>query len=155
MNKWRRFWRLSGLERGVLLRALLLLPLTTVALRLLGFRRWQATLARLAPVAETAGAGLSEASIERAQCVARMVQAASREGPSRGNCLERSVVLWWLLRRQGIAGELRIGARKQAGRFEAHAWVEFAGGVLNDAEDVHQQYAPFGRSIDSGEVKSS
>ena len=42
-------------------------------------------------------------------------------------------MLWWLLRRRGIAAELRIGARKEFERFEAHAWVEVDSAVLNDA----------------------
>jgi hypothetical protein len=52
-----------------------------------------------------------------------------------------------LLRRRGIAGDLRIGVRKEAGRFEAHAWVELGGRVLNDNEDVGERFAAFGRAI--------
>ena len=154
MNRWKKFKRLSRPERGLLLRALVLLPLTGVALRLLGFRRWQAVLARLAPLSEAGAAGFSEASIECARGVARIVQVASREGLSHANCLEQSIVLWWLLRHRGIQGHLRIGVRKQADRLEAHAWVELPGCVLNDAEDVHRHYVAFDRSIGPVEVKS-
>jgi hypothetical protein len=55
--------------------------------------------------------------------------------------------LWWMLRRQGIHGELHIGARKQGGRFEAHAWVELDGRILNDDVGVHQHYARFDAPI--------
>jgi hypothetical protein len=49
--------------------------------------------------------------------------------------LIESLVLWWLLRRQGFDGDLRIGVRKHAGQLQAHAWVEHRGQALNDAGD--------------------
>ncbi|PYU32074.1 MAG: lasso peptide biosynthesis B2 protein [Acidobacteria bacterium] len=147
VDKLQRFWRLSATERRLLLRAMVLLPLTGVALRLVGFRCWQAALARLAP----AGARLSDDpcqdSLERACVTARMVQAAERHGLGRPNCLRQSMVLWCLLCRQGVAAELRVGGRKQDGRFEAHAWVEHRGVALNDREELRQHYAPFQGSL--------
>src|SRR5713226_1799657 len=131
VNRWSRYWRLSALERSLLWRALVLLPLTTVALRLLGFRRWYAALARLAPLRPSHAVKPSLSFAEQAQLTTRMVQAASREGLCRTNCLEQSVVLWWLLRRQGISSDLRIGVCKSSDGVAAHAWVEFAGAVLN------------------------
>jgi len=147
VNRWRRYWSLSEQERGLLLRAFALLPLTAMALRLVGFRRWRAALSRLAPTEPSPAEKEAQDSHERAALTARMVRAASREGLRKGNCLEQSLVLWWLLRRQGLAAELRIGVRKQAARFEAHAWVEHGGIVLNDSDHVHQHYSPFNGSI--------
>ena len=66
----------------------------------------------------------------------------------------QSLALWWLLRRQGIASDLRLGMRKDASRFEAHAWVEYLGRVLNDRNDVHRRFAPFDRAIVPVQVKS-
>lgn len=57
--------------------------------------------------------------------------------------LHRSLTLWWLLGRQGIASELRIGVRKEQGRFEAHSWVEYEGVTLNDELDVGSRFAAF------------
>lgn len=147
LNRWRRFWNLPGPERGTFLWAQALLPLTAIALRLVGFARWRAALARLAPVEQRAFTGLEEHSIERALDTARMVQAASRYGSLRGTCLEQSLVLWWLLRRQGIDSSLRIGVRKQASELEAHAWVELGSVVLNDSGELHRHYVPFDRAI--------
>ena len=53
------------------------------------------------------------------------------------------MLLWWLLRRGGIEGELHIGARKNGSRLEAHAWVELEGEILNDSTEVHTHYARF------------
>ncbi len=153
MNRWSRYWRLSALERSFLWRALVLLPLTTMALRMLGFRRWHAVLARLAPLGPSPEVKPAPSYAKRAQLTTRMVQAASRESLCRTNCLEQSVVLWWLLRRQGISSDLRIGVRKSGDGMAAHAWVEFAGAVLNDAQDVHQHYAAFDRAIVAAEVE--
>lgn len=147
LNRWRRFWNLRGPERRAFFWAQALLPLTALALRLVGFGRWQATLARLAPIDQRAFTGMGERSIDRALDTARMVQAASRYSSRRGTCLEQSLVLWWLLRRQGICSSLRIGVRKRASELEAHAWVELGSVVLNDSGEVHQHYVPFDRAI--------
>ncbi len=66
-----------------------------------------------------------------------------RYAPYKGNCLSRSLALSWLLRRQGIESDLRIGVRNHEGEFQAHAWVECQSQVLNDASDVASRYRPF------------
>jgi hypothetical protein len=142
MPSWGKLCRLSGPERWALAQALVLLPLTALALRWLGLRRWQSALARLAP----RGGDRAVSGDDRAHATARMVQAAARYGPCRANCLQQSLVLWWLLRRRGVASVLRIGVRKGEGRLEAHAWVEHRGQALND-QDVGRRYVPFGRAI--------
>jgi hypothetical protein len=50
--------------------------------------------------------------------------------------LERSLVLWALLRARGVVSQLCVGARCEGGVFSAHAWVEYEGVVLNDRPDV-------------------
>lgn len=64
------------------------------------------------------------------------------------------MTLWWLLRREGVDPELRIGARKESGKFEAHAWVELDGQVLNDGAEVHQHYARFDAPIVAADAGS-
>jgi len=122
---------------------MVLLPITAAALRLLGFRRWQSALARLGTREQTRPGDPPGAPLERAYLTARMVRTAECHGLSRPNCLHQSLVLWWLLRRQGIACELRLGVRKQHGSVEAHAWVEHNGAVLNDNGNVRQHFVPF------------
>jgi hypothetical protein len=146
MQRWNSFWQLSGYERGVALEAAGGLLATWVGLRLAGFRRWKNVLAWLtpAPNATARQADTSQPSQRDAvQPIARMAAAAARNFFFSTNCLEQSLVLWWLLRRRGIAAELRIGARKEFERFEAHAWVEVDSAVLNDTSAVHQHFVPF------------
>jgi hypothetical protein len=108
-------------------------------------RRWKELLVRLAPL-RTAGpsAALSgQPDMNVARRVAAIQEAVTRHLPWQASCLEKSLVLWWQLGRSGIAAEMRIGARKEAGRFEAHAWVELGNVVLNDSGETHMHFAPF------------
>lgn len=127
-----------------------MLSLTAMALRVLGFRRWRATLEKFLRDVRKAPEDPAR-QLALAREVTRLAEKAERRGAVRPNCLERSLVLWWLLRRRGLPAELRIGARKQDAHFEAHAWVELAGQVLNDSETVHKHYARFDGPIASAE----
>jgi Transglutaminase-like superfamily len=129
-----------------LLQSLALLPLTSLALWLLGFQRLRATLTRLAPVGHASNRGDVEL-IRRARETARMVGTAARRGPYHATCLPRSLTLWWLLRSRRIDSDLCIGVRKDKGQFEAHAWVELRGLVLNDGSDVRERFMAFNRAI--------
>jgi hypothetical protein len=130
-----------------LLEAFLALALTAIALKMVGLRRWQAVLARRRPAGRPLP-GSDEATLVReGLAAARLVEAAARQGPYRATCLQRSLALWWLLRRRRIDSELRIGVRKEGGRLEAHAWVELRGLVLNEVKDVRERFAAFDRAI--------
>lgn len=117
---------------------LLMLPVIALLLKAVGFRRLQRVLVWLSPAKSA-----SVESINEPRRVAEIVDSAARNGLFGANCLTRSLTLWWLLRRQGIASELRFGVRKVDGEFQAHAWLEHCGQVLNDAEDVAVSYSPF------------
>lgn len=142
LNKARQ---LSRADRWLLVQAFLALPLVALGLRCFGLRRLQAGLNQGAAMAGHPSALKSD--LDQARATARLVQAAARYGLFRLKCLPQSLVLWWLLRRQGLAGELYIGVRPEPSRLEAHAWVEFQGLVLNDSEDVARRFAPFPREI--------
>jgi hypothetical protein len=69
----------------------------------------------------------------------RRVKRSTRiEGP----CLVRSMTLWTMLRRRGIAADLRVGFRKRAGKIEGHAWVEYAGMPINEDRDEVLTFVP-------------
>lgn len=53
------------------------------------------------------------------------------------------MVLWFILRRRGVAAEMRFGARKAAARLEAHAWVECMNVALNEEQGEHLHFLPF------------
>ena len=77
------------------------------------------------------------------QPIVRAVARAGQLAPYRGNCLSRSLTLFWLLRRRGLNAHLQLGARVRDGHFEAHAWVERDGIILNERADVADRFAPF------------
>jgi len=153
VRTWRGFWRLSGRSRGVALEAAAALVATKAGLRLIGFRRWKDLLVRLTPHQPDSTRSLDPSRIETAREIARIQEAVSRHLIFHASCLEQSLVLWWLLGRRGIPAELRIGARKEAERFEAHAWVEVGSSVLNDSGEAHLHFAPFDGSIISMETQ--
>ena len=90
---------------------------------------------------------------DQARLTERAVRSAELHGLTRPNCLERSMTLWWMLRLKGVRGDLNIGARKQGSQFEAHAWVELGGRVLNDDAEIHAHYARFDSPITAGELE--
>lgn len=137
-SRWARWRALSAPQRRTLLQAWGLLPLVWLALWTWGLPRLQAWLlrqplpARAAPMPLDEVAGLGHA-----------VNIAARWTPFPATCLTRSLLLVWLLRRQGVDSELRIGVQLREAVFRAHAWVERGGVPVNDRADVAADFAPF------------
>jgi len=142
MSNWRKFRRLPAGEKAVFLAALGMLPPVRVGLRMLGLRRVQAVVGRRHQAQRQAE---PDAALRRARRTARLVAVAARYAG--GTCLSRSVVLAFLLERQGISGQLRIGVRKGEKGFEAHAWVDAAGVSLDEGQDFGERYAAFDRDF--------
>jgi len=127
--------RLRADERGLALRALLLVATIRVALWILPFKR----LRRL-----TGDGKKVPLSVSHEMPVSRLVWAviaASRRVPG-ATCLTQSLALHCLLTRAGHHSQLRIGANKdQAGKFQAHAWVEYNGEPLLSSAGEVASYA--------------
>ena len=141
---WDRLRRFRTLERpaqSLFLRAIVLLPIVAVSLRWRGFRGTQAMLERF--VSNGSPSQDSAEADRRAALTAHMVSVADRSGLVHPSCLAKSLTIWWLLMRQGIAAELRIGIRKESEKMAAHAWVERKGMALNEPEEHHRHYAVF------------
>lgn len=144
-SDWHKLARLSHAERVLLFQAAVLIPLVAVAQRLISLKRLHAGLLRISKTAPGVRNGYGHAI--SANKIARLVQVAARRGVTQPSCLPRALVLWALLRRQGFPAEICFGVRREAGRFEAHAWVTHQGNVLNDAHDVGDRFAPFPAAI--------
>jgi len=145
---WARLRRFNALPRpakGLFLRAAFLLPLLTLSLRWRGFRSTQRSLRNFLSPEKTAP---REPTIEtRVAMSSRMVLAATRHSPFHSTCLERSLCLWWLLARQGIVSDFRIGVRKDGEKFAAHAWVERDGVAIGEPQAAHLHYAAFAEEM--------
>ena len=121
--------RLSATELSLLLQALVLLPLVSLSLQLWGLQRTKTALAWL----PTQDISLpSQAQVPLVAKTARMVHITTRYSVLWTTCLKKSLVLWCLLRRQGITSELRIGVQRDEGEFTAHGWVEYQGLLVGD-----------------------
>lgn len=145
-DKIRRFLSLSRSDRAIFLKAYVLLPAAAIRVQVTSLKGTLAWLTRRA--SQKTGIVLADESKHRqAQDTARLVKRAIFYSPIKGKCLSQSLVLWHLLVRQGIQSDLRIGVYKKDDQlpftpdnFEAHAWVEYQGEVLNDAPDVHERF---------------
>ncbi len=136
-----RLRRLTGREGVLLAAALVLLPLTALRLRVTGFGRLSSMAA---PGGEGGHAPAATGDASRVRATARMVAAAAHHGPFHATCLPQSLVVQWLLRRQGIPSRLQLGVRKENGVLGAHAWVEYRGEPVIDSPDVRRRFAAFG-----------
>lgn len=145
-HKISQFLALETSERWMFLKVVGMLPFTTLGLRLFGVNRCYAGLKRLAK-RRSYDVILPEESANYAQRIRLLMRLVRQHAPYRGTCLSRSLSLWWLLRRQGIESQLRIGVRKNEGRFEAHAWLEYQGYPLNAGGKVHQRFVAFEEAI--------
>jgi Transglutaminase-like superfamily len=136
---------LSRSDRALLIHAMFLLPIVATSLKTVGLRRTQSWLGRNTLAPTDPPTEQTRANVRRA---AYLVAVACRRHPIGSGCLPRTIVLWSLLRRLGIDADVRIGVRcGTQGEFEAHAWLEWNGEVLNDAADVARQYLPFNRRL--------
>lgn len=142
MDSWQKLRRLTPQERIMLAQAAMLIPLISIGLRVLGRQRLMRWLDRLGRSAGRARP--TEQLLDYARRAAYLTNAAAGRRFLQATCLQRSIALWWLLQREGIETRLVLGARKVQGEFQAHAWVEYEGEVLNDRPDVRARYAVFG-----------
>lgn len=131
---------LTSSERKALIAALFLLPLTALMVRLYGFQR---TKEKFTPGHVQHRGRDPSAELTHGYEIARMVNIAACRGVFKFNCLTRSLVLFYLLRRQGLSCQLAIGAQLRESRFSAHAWVELYGTPLNDTENVGVVFSAF------------
>lgn len=98
-------------------------------------------LIRLSAAASSAPANVGE--LARARALGLAVDRVAEHGIFRPTCLVRAAAIQRLLRRDGIgAGSIRVGVRRDAGRFAAHAWVEIGDLVLGDEAPHVRLFTP-------------
>ena len=68
------------------------------------------------------------------------VALASALYPGHAACLERSLLLFWYLRRAGVPVAFRMGVQMYP--FGAHAWVEHEGVTINDVPEHVRLFRP-------------
>ncbi len=135
-----KFFLLARDERRLFFQAIFALPLIHFGLKMLGYSALCALLDKLFPI--NAGYRLisRDEIIHRGQEMSRIVFIAGKYGFIKENCLRKSLLLWCLLRREGIGGEIHFGVQLKEQALEAHAWVEYQGIVLSDEAGEYEQF---------------
>ena len=126
MRRLKRFAQISWTERLLLLRALFIIAAARASLWLL-----PVAAARRLVMAATAFTGHEGCT---ALCV-WAVKVASRYVP-RATCLTQAVAVQALLAQAGRDSHVEIGVAKDAGKFEAHAWVVCGDRIVIGGPDV-------------------
>lgn len=112
-----------------------MVPLVVMSLRLFGIQKTVHILACF----ENGRPCSEEDSLNNARVLVRALKHTVQRAFWKGNCLSRSLVLHWMLKRRGFSSEFYIGV-KTAPKFRAHAWVEYKGVPLNAGKKVCNQY---------------
>lgn len=134
-----RFAALPPNERWLFVRAMWMLALMALAPRFLSWQTVQHWVEQRNRRLSSKKCGARTGS----RTVTRIVFAATRYGFVRGNCLSRSLALCYLLRQEGHDARLRLGGRREAKSFEAHAWVELDGQAVDNRDDTCSSFVPF------------
>jgi transglutaminase superfamily protein len=132
MKSFKRWFQLTGEDRGLLVSSLLLQASIRVGLWLVPFSNVQRLTVRWADRKGVAGVG-------RAERVIWAIAATSRLVP-RCTCFVRALAAQVLLQRCGCETALRVGvAKKRNGQLKGHAWLERNGEVVvGEMEDLSQ-----------------
>ncbi|MBX6331635.1 MAG: lasso peptide biosynthesis B2 protein [Gemmatimonadaceae bacterium] len=107
-----------------------------ISLATAGFARtWRWLRAHCQSYSQTSDIGPTDIAV-----IDYAVATASALYPGRALCLEQSLVLYYLLRRSGVAVAFRMGV--QIAPFVAHAWVEYRGTPINDVPEHVKWFTP-------------
>lgn len=133
LRGWQRLdWRERRLLGGLVV---LIVPIHAL-LATAGYSRTKRILERLSRASARRSA--TPAELESALRLARLASMAGRHGLVEATCLRQSLLIHFLLRRDGLSPAIKIGVRRQGRAFDAHAWVELDGTSLDAAVVAHQ-----------------
>ena len=146
MNRLQKLFALTPNQWYLLISALILLPIIRLSLYLFGFKKTYNKILIFC-INDQFRTDFDSAQFLEAQTVARMIDIAAAHGLHQANCLTRSLLLILVLKKQNIPCQLMIGAYEQKNidknDFEAHAWVESGGNVLNDQSNISTRFKAF------------
>ena len=146
MNRFQKLLALTPYQWYLLISAMILLPIVRLSLNLFGFKKTYNRILN-SYINDQSQADLDSSQLHEAQTVARMIDIASAHGLYQANCLTRSLLLMLALKKRNIPCRLMIGANEQKNikknDFEAHAWIESGGNVLNDQSNISTRFKVF------------
>lgn len=134
-RKLRKARMLSASDWMLIVQSAGWLAVVELGLRLMPLRALVGILQGRPRERAASGSGVS------AEHASRCVDLAARLDPFSATCLKKSLVLYAMLSRRGLAVELFIGAAKTGGKLDAHAWLECQGRVVTGGPPA-ERYAP-------------
>lgn len=141
MSRLAKVFRLSSPDRRLALEAAIFLGLARFAVVALPFRWIASALGRQIATFDAAETGEKTACFPSAP-IRRIGWAINRIGrhtPWRSNCLAKAIAGRFMLRRRRINSTIYFGVAKDLkGEFEAHAWLNSNGIILNDTADLER-----------------
>lgn len=141
LSRLKKLGSLAAPQRKILAFALLVLPAMSVCVRVLGLQKTRV----LFGVAQVARPVRPQDAAARplVREIAWLTLVAARYLPISISCLPLALTQIWLLNRNDLPSELRIGVRKRQVGIDAHAWTEYCGEPLTEPMAVHQNFAAF------------
>lgn len=131
-HSWDQPWQQAS--AGQIFRTAVLLSMVRIALLVLGFHRTIQIVRRLSRGPEP----VQVQDVELAAAAYRVAAAGAFVPQVR--CLERSLVLFYQLKRRGVPVVLRLGV--WAYPFTAHAWVEYENQPINEVQETIRHLSP-------------
>jgi hypothetical protein len=122
-------------QRPTVLQCVVLILALKTGLRIWGYSKvisWLGRRLREVPATEWLD-------VDAVRTAERSVATAGALYPGRALCLEQSLVLHYLLRRAGVASRYCHGVAARP--FQAHAWIEYRGQVMNDVTEHTRRFA--------------
>lgn len=107
------------------MRLLLGLPLVSISLRLLDYKRTRSLMEWMSRHPQPRVASIAE--VRDADRLAQLAAMAGNRGVVKATCLRQALLVHATLRRRGLQPELKLGVRREDGGIAAHAWVELGG----------------------------
>lgn len=132
LQGWRR---LDWQERRQLAGLIALLVPIHLLLATVGYTRTKRLVERLSRAPTRRRASADE--LDAARRLARLASVAGRHGLVDATCLRQSLMVHFLLRRDGLLPVLHLGVRRLGQLLDAHAWVELDGAPLDQADVAH------------------
>ena len=142
---WTQWRSLPGRDKRAVVGFALALPVVDIAVRMAGFQRTQRWLpgSRGVRSART----IADTDLAAGHRLAELAAIAGNHGLYPITCLRQALLVQWLLRRRGLASQLRIGALKtDTGTLDAHAWVELDGVALGQPNPIQPPF-PMGDGV--------
>ncbi len=133
-TRWHKLRSLSPSEVWFLVEAAAAVVWFDLAFRLFSSKTCLALLGRK----QSSQGGQQKVNLQR---MAWLVDVADRYAPGKSSCLRQTAALAWLLRRRGVATNLRIGVARQEGKFTAHSWLETGEGEVFGLSET-DKYTP-------------